>query len=75
MSENRKCFAISALATGGDRFVFVSGGLSNQSFETLNVVERYDTVENRWETMPGLNVARFRHASCSMGDAVYVFCG
>lgn len=71
--ESRKCFAACSLA--GDRHVFVSGGLSNQSFEILASVERYDTVSGSWEPMPSLNVSRFRHASCSMVDTVYIFCG
>ena len=73
MKESRKCFAICAPV--GERHVFASGGLGNHTFETLAAVERYDTSSDQWETMPSLNVPRFRHASCSVGDAVYVFCG
>ena len=70
MRENRKCFALCNYA---DRYAFISGGLASQSF--LGSVERYDLTNDEWEEMPSLNVARIRHASCALGDAVYVFCG
>ena len=42
------------------QFIFISGGYDN-SCRNLNDVERYDSKRDIWESLPGLNLARYRH--------------
>ncbi len=63
-----------ALCNVRDRFVFVSGGGGN-SINALQSVERYDISTNSWQQVPPMQIARANHASCSIGDTVYVLCG
>lgn len=37
--------------------------------------ERYDIANDSWLALPNLNFGRSSHASCSLGQFVYVFCG
>ena len=38
-------------------FIFISGGMSLNG-EILKVVERYDSIKDRWVSLPDLNEAR-----------------
>ena len=53
------------------QYVFLTGG------EYVTTVERFDLRSNKmtWQVMPSLNVARSKHASCSLGSKVFVFGG
>ena len=51
----------------------MTGGLGNSAAE--KAVFRYDIMRNAWVIEPVLNEARAFHSSCSLSEAVYVFCG
>ena len=56
------------------RFVYISGGY-DQNFVILKDVERYDSIRDRWESLPELNYARMNHSSCTLGNTLYVIGG
>ena len=62
-----------------DRLILMSGGYSS-AFKTkdmLATVERYDVLQDAWfeDDTPDLNVGRYNHSSCSLGNKVYIFGG
>ena len=61
----------SARANLLDKYIIMSGGMEASDGE----VSRFTIDANAWETLPSLHVPRFYHASCSLGDDIYVFCG
>ena len=50
-----------------DKYVFASGPSVS--------VERYDIASDSWQMMPSMNEKRNCHASCALGDQIYVICG
>ena len=62
-----------AVCTFKQRFMVVSGTRSpiNQTAR----VEIYDSLNDSWKELPSLNTGRYRHASCSIVNSIYVFCG
>ena len=42
---------------------------------TYNDVERYDSIRDRWQSLPKLNKARCFHSSCVLGKTLYVLGG
>ena len=42
---------------------------------TSRHVNYYDVKTDSWSSLPWMNYARWFHASCSLGDFVFVFCG
>ena len=56
------------------QFIFISGGYI-QNGQFINAVERYDCMGDRWESLPGLNLARNGHSSCTLGKTLYVLGG
>ena len=74
MDSDRKLFA---MANVENKCIIVSGGIKSDGFsaKALELVERYNIVTDSWETLPSLKRARQAHASVSLGDTVYVFCG
>ena len=56
------------------RFIYISGGY-NCIDKDVNVVERYDSISDRWESLPNMNVARSYHSSCLFGTTMYVLSG
>ena len=56
-----------------DRYIYASGDYYKKKY--AKKVERYDILLDVWEEMPNLNFGRCHHASYSVGDSVYVFCG
>ena len=51
----------------------MSGGFKRK--QILKDVERYDTLQDKWESLPSLNTARFEHSSCILGKTLYVIGG
>ena len=67
MHESRQSPALCLLKK---RFVYVSGGKGK------NCVECFDTENKTWTRVPQrMNMVRYMHASCAMGDILYVICG
>ena len=56
------------------QFIFISEGY-NRDGQIVNDVERYDSMRDRWESLPRLNVARCFHSSCTLGNTLYVLGG
>ena len=56
------------------QFILISGGY-NQDHPALSDVERYDSLNDRWESLPDLNQARNFHSSCTLGKTLYVMGG
>ena len=52
--------AMAATATTDYRYIFVIGGYDG---EPLNCVERYDTVEKKWEVVSSMKKKRFMHGA------------
>ena len=68
------------------RFLIVSGTRQSEQHsanlqnggafsDSASTVGRYDSVEDRWEALPCLNVGRYRHSSCATATSIFVFCG
>lgn len=38
-------------------------------------MHRYDVIADKWSRAPALSKPRVGHASCALGDNIYVFCG
>ena len=59
--------------------VFISGGQANNTKHAVGTVHRIKFSEGdkapMVEELPKLNVARQDHASCTVGRAIFVFCG
>ena len=53
------------------QFIFISGGY-DCNLETLNEVERYDCMADKWEGLAFLNIERSEHSSCIIGNTLYV---
>lgn len=66
MNGARSQFAMCKL---DDSHVFALGG------DAVGSCERFDVVNNIWEAMPSMNVARGAAGACAMNGTVYVFCG
>ena len=78
-SENRSDLLtarmVPTLANFADEFVFVSGGQDPAYESVLSSVHKYDIVNDRWTQAPALSRPRVGHASCTLNDKLYVFCG
>ena len=61
-----------ALCAVEDLHIIITGGLG---YTVEKTVFRYEIISDSWVIDPCLNEARVFHASCSMNDVVYVFCG
>lgn len=68
---NKLHFSMCA-ATLADQ-VFVSGGELSSTVHCLTIDKKLQKVTR--EQMPNLNVARRDHASCAVGNSIFVFCG
>ena len=77
--DNRTTGYYPAMCSIGNKFGVLSGGAApcdnTDGSGQVNKVQRIDIELNIVEDLPDLNLARQKHASCSLGDAVYVFCG
>ena len=62
-----------AVCSYAERFIFASG--SGYDFKQASTVECYDSQTDKWTRIPNLRIARYHHASCSVGDSIYVICG
>ena len=61
-----------SLANYNDSHIFVVGGKKPGTKQHLKSVDIYDVEKNIWRGAPALNVARFEHSSCCVGDFIYV---
>ena len=50
----------------------VASGGKNQSGESSKAVEIYHIKENKWIMAPSMNLARYSHTSCILGNYVYI---
>jgi len=66
MNGARSQFAMCKLDFG---HVFALGG------DAVGSCERFDVVNNIWEALPSMSVARGAAGACAMNGIVYVFCG
>ena len=66
---------VPTLANFADEFVFVSGGQDPAYQNVLDTVNRYDVANDKWSQSPAMTKPRVGHASCSLDDKLYVFCG
>ena len=66
--------AYASLTSLWPRFIFFAGG-TNQNEIVSDVVERYDAMSDRWESLPSMNVARAFYSSCTLGKTMYVLGG
>ena len=62
--------ALTAYKRGMNNYVFLSGGYSENSF--LSKVEVYNVDKDQWSPCPNLNNPRECHASCILGEKLYV---
>ena len=62
-----------ALCNYDDRSVYVSGGTIGP--DRTRTVEKLNMKEDRWEQIQPMNERRAFHSSCSLKNAIYVFCG
>ena len=69
MLHKRNYHAMSQL---GNRYIYVSGSAEPKYSKTVEV---FDIVTQRWKEVAHMHTARSYHASCSIADTVYVFCG
>ena len=44
-------------------------------YQILKDVKRYDSMRDRWESLPKMNVARYLHSSCTLENTLYVLGG
>jgi len=58
-----------ALCLFKNSFVYASGGKGR------NCAERFDIETRSWEKVAKMNVVRYQHSSCALGDQIYIFCG
>ena len=66
---------VPTLANFEDEYVFVSGGQDPAYQTVLNTVNCYDVAKDKWPQSPAMTKPRVGHASCSLNDRLYVFCG
>ena len=66
---------VPTLANFEDEYVFVSGGQDPAYQTVLNTVNCYDVAKDKWSQSPAMTKPRVGHASCSLNDRLYVFCG
>ena len=66
---------VPTLANFADEFVFVSGGQDPAYENVLASVQKYDVANDKWTQAPDLSRPRVGHASCTLNDKLYVFCG
>ena len=59
-----------ACSTSDSRHIIATGGSENKS-----TCEIYSITSDTWRQLPDLNHPRSNHASCSLGQAVFVICG
>ena len=54
----------------------MTGGASDlNGTESFASVDKYNINRNQWSSAPSMNIPRFYHSSCCLGDNLYVFCG
>lgn len=58
-----------SLANFDNQYVFAIGGFM------LTTVDAYQISSNTWFSAPEMNVRRFNHASCQLGDKIYAYSG
>ena len=75
MASPKKARAEPALANFRDSHVVVSGGSVTNRKRVVRFVEVYTISTDSWQDGPDLCEARGFHASCALGDFVYVSCG
>lgn len=68
--------------TGGkleEKFMKPAKGFDPSIFDHVNgvvkYVERFNLKSEVWEDFPALIVRRYSHASCTVKESLYVFCG
>ena len=66
-------FCHSATSYGGDQIIVA--GACEECDDGFYKAEKYSVSENKWTELPDLNEGRFYHASCTLKDDVYIFCG
>lgn len=66
---------VPSLANFADEFIFVSGGQDPKWESFLSSVHKYDIQNDSWSRAPALSKPRVGHASCTLNDMIYVFCG
>lgn len=57
-----------------DKSVFISGGIGLTERGSTHVY-RFNVANESVDQMPHMRDARQNHASCSLGDSIFVFCG
>ena len=53
------------------KVVYLTGG----DFEAAKIVSIYSIKNDEWHAAPPLNIGRDSHASCCLGQHVFVFAG
>ena len=59
-----------------NKYVYLTGGKYNEPKDpVLAQCARFNIDTEEWQVLADMNVARFNHSSCQLGQKVYVFCG
>ena len=64
-----------SFAQQAGKWVYAAGGKDKQG-QALVSVERLDVINKKWTVLPAkMNTPRHSHSSCTLSNALYVFCG
>ena len=64
-----------SIANFADKFIFITGGTNARNMKMIKDVRRYDINMNQWSEAPKMNFSRRDHASCALGEFLYVIFG
>ena len=54
----------SAVSSSNFNYIYVMGGSTTSSTDSINHVERYDVMRNVWEQLAPMKTRRWMHAAC-----------
>ena len=64
-----------ALANYHDKFIFVTGGCSQNPYHITANVYCYEISTDTWKMATPMNDNRYDHSSCALGNSLYVCAG